>query len=107
MARGITLVDVGGHGESQPRVDEPFEKFVARTEGSGAGTKRESLPVPPDPPPPSPTPSSPPSPKRARSDPIPVPKPIFAMNDSHAMLLAVLLGLTILVSVVVTQGSFF
>lgn len=100
MARGITLVDVGGHGEGQPRVDEPFEKFVARTEGSGAGTKRESLPVPPDPPPPSP-----PSPKRARSDPIP--KPIFAMNDSHAMLLAVLLGLTILVSVVVTQGSFF
>ena len=103
MAHGITLVDVGGHGESQPRVDEPFEKFVARTEGSGAGTKRESLPVPPDPPP-SPTPS-PPSPKRARSDPIP--KPIFAMNDSHAMLLAVLLGLTILVSVVMTQGSFF
>ena len=105
MARGITLVDVGGHGESQPRVDEPFEKFVARTEGSGAGTKRESLP-PPDPPPPSPK-HDPPSPKRARSDPIPVPKPIFAMNDSHAMLLAVLLGLTILVSVVVTQGSFF
>ena len=105
MARGITLVDVGGHGESQPRVDEPFEKFVARTEGSGAGTKRESL-VPPDPPPsPTPSPPSPPSPKRARSDPIP--KPIFAMNDSHAMLLAVLLGLTILVSVVVTQGSFF
>ena len=105
MARGITLVDVGGHGEGQPRVDEPFEKFVARTEGSGAGTKRESLP-PPDPPPPSPK-HDPPSPKRARSDPIPVPKPIFAMNDSHAMLLAVLLGLTILVSVVVTQGSFF
>ena len=105
MARGITLVDVGGHGEGQPRVDEPFEKFVARTEGSGAGTKRESLP-PPDPPPPSPK-HDPPSPKRARSDPIPVPKPIFAMNDSHAMLLAVLLGLTILISVVVTQGSFF
>ena len=103
MARGITLVDVGGHREGQPRVDEPFEKFVARTEGGGAGTKRESTP-PPDPPTPSP---SPPSPKRARSDPIPVPKPIFAMNDSHAMLLAVLLGLTILISVVVTQGSFF
>ena len=105
MAQGITLVDVGGHGEGQPHVDEPFEKFVARTEGSGAGTKRESLP-PPDPPPPSPK-HDPPSPKRARSDPIPVPKPIFAMNDSHAMLLAVLLGLTILISVVVTQGSFF
>ena len=102
MARGITLVDVGGHGEGQPRVDEPFEKFVARTEGSGAGTKRESLPPPPSPK------HDPPSPKRARSDPIPiVPKPIFAMNDSHAMLLAVLLGLTILISVVVTQGSFF
>ena len=40
MARGITLVDVGGHGEGQPRVDEPFEKFVARTEGGGAGTIR-------------------------------------------------------------------
>ena len=105
MGRNISLVPVGGHGELQPRVNEPHESFVARTENQSVGSKRGQEPM--EEPLSRPPSTNPEHVRKKRVDFDLGPKPVFAMNDSHVMLLAVLLCMAILVTVMATGGSFF
>ena len=88
--RSLTLSPAGGHGHTDPRPEETPRKFVARTETETAGAKRahpveEVVQTPPV--------------KRAMG------KPVFDMSDGHALVLAMLLGATILVTMYMGRGG--
>ena len=78
-----------GSGECFQRPAEAHEQFEKRSVVGAVGSKRPATPPPPDPPP-----------KKERN-----PTPLFDMNDSHALLLALMLAATILVSVYVSKGG--
>lgn len=92
--RNLILSPAGGHGQTDPRPDETPAKFVARTETETAGAKRvhpveeEVVYEPP--------------PVKQR-----VGKPVFDMGDGHALVLAMLLGATILVTMYMGRGGTF
>ena len=91
--RSLTLSPAGGHGQTDPRPDETPQKFVARTETETAGAKRvhpvEEVVV------------EPPPVKQK------IGKPVFDMGDGHALILAMLLGATILVTMYMGRGGSF
>ena len=91
--RNLTLSPAGGHRQTDPRPDETPAKFVARTETETAGAKRvhpveEEVVQPP--------------PVKQKMG-----KPVFDMGDGHALVLAMLLGATILVTMYMGRGGSF
>jgi hypothetical protein len=98
MGRGCaTLNDIGASGEPQQRRGEPVPTFLARREG-GTGAKRVAEEEEPT----DTVGGGPRAPLRTKGSSTPSPQS-SGLSDSHALLLAMLLGAAIFVSLYVRR----
>ena len=92
MVRALELRTIG-NGEGLPRVHETPASFAARSTPDAVGAKRPASPTQPPPPPPKVLHVAQPTPSTSESS-----SSMFNMSDSHALLLAMLLGAVIFVT---------